>query len=67
MKKKINVKHKQFLHVIMIQSNFIYLLSTSVKCSDYKISPLFTNWPKHTPLAAVAFIQLLNGKLDIQS
>ena len=34
-----NRKHKQFLHVIVIQSNFKYLFPTSVKCSDYAISP----------------------------
>ena len=38
-KKKTNGKYKQFLHVIMIQSNFKYLFPTSVKCSDYKILP----------------------------
>ena len=27
---------------------------------------LFTNWPKHIPFVAVAFIPLLNGKLDIK-
>ena len=41
MKNKNNGKHKQFLHVIMIQSSFKYLFVTSVKCSDYKLSPFF--------------------------
>ena len=41
MKKKKNGKHKQSLHVIMIQSNSKNLFATSVKCSDHKISPFF--------------------------
>ena len=40
-KRRNNGKHKQFLHVIMNQSNFKYLFATSVKCSDYKTLPFF--------------------------
>ena len=67
MKKKNYGTYKQFLHVIMIQSCFKYLFATSVKYSDFKISPLAHNWPKYIPFVAVAFIPLLNGKLDIKS
>ena len=41
MEKKNNAEFKQFLHVIMIQSNFRYHFATAVKCSDYKIPPFF--------------------------
>ena len=66
-KKKNIRKHKQFLHVFMIKNNFEYLFATSVKCSNNTISPPVHKLAKHIPFAAVAFIPLLNGKLDIKS
>ena len=33
------MKHKQFLHVMMIQSYFKHLFATSLKYSDFKILP----------------------------
>ena len=59
MKKKNDGKHKQFLHVIVIQTNFKYPFSTSVKCSDNKTLPFFHKLAKkysfrgrgfHTPV-----------------
>ena len=37
---------------------------SNVQISKYRY--FFTNWPKHIPFAAVAFIPLLTGKLDIK-
>ena len=59
MKKKNYGKHKQFLHVIMIQSYFEYLFANSDQYSDYKISPFVHKMAKiyilrgrgfHTPV-----------------
>ena len=64
MKKKNDGKYTlQFLHVIMIQSNFKYLFATSVK----KYRHLFKTGQNISPLVAMAFIPLLVGKLDIKS
>ena len=65
MKKKNNEKHKQFLHVIMIQSNFFLQPLSSDQIIKYCY--LYTNWPKLIPFVAVAFIPLLNGKLDVKT
>ena len=64
---KKNGKHQQFLQIIKILSDFKYLFATSVKCSDYNIWPFFHKLAETNPFAAVAFIPLLNGKLDIKS
>ena len=61
------VKYKQFLHVIMIQSNQKYLFAISVKCWNYKTSQFVHKLAKTYSVAAMAFIPLLNGKLDIKS
>ena len=55
MKKKNNGKHKQFLHVMMIQSNFKCLFATSVKCSDYAISPFVHKLAKTYPFCGRGF------------
>ena len=38
---------------------------SNVQIINYRHS--FTNWPKLIPFAAMAFISLLNGNLDIKS
>ena len=55
MKKKNNGKHKQFLHIIVIQINFKYLLATSVKCSDYKTLPFVHKLAKTYPFRGRGF------------
>ena len=55
MKKKNSGKHKQFLHVIMIQSNLKYRFATSVKCSDYKTSPFVHKLAKTYPFRGRGF------------
>ena len=50
MEKKNNWKYKQFLHIIMIQSNFKFLFATSIKCSDHKISPFILKMVKIYPV-----------------
>ena len=55
MKKKNYGKHKQFLHVIMIQSCFKYLFATSVKYSDFKISPFVHKMAKIYPFHGRGF------------
>ena len=75
--KKNNGKHKQFLHVIMIQSNFKYLFATSVKCSEYKISPFpffhklaktypFHGHGFHTPVEWKIGYKVINKQVPVQ-
>ena len=75
MKKKNNGKHKQFLHVIMIQSNSKYLFATSVKCSDYKTSPFYHKLAEtypfrgrgfHTPVEWKIGYKVINKQVIIQ-
>ena len=75
MKKKNNGKQKKFLHVIMIQSNFKYLFSNSVKCSDCKISPFLHKLAKtysycgpgfHTPCEWKIGCKIINKQVIIQ-
>ena len=75
MKKKNKGKHKQFLHVIMIQNNFKYLFATSVKFSDYKISLFFHKLAKtypfhgrgfHTPFERKIGYKVMNKQVIIQ-
>ena len=74
MKKKNNGKHKQFLPVIAIQSNFKYLLTTSVKCSDYKTSfvhklaktYLFRGRGFHIPVEWEIGYKVINKRVIIQ-
>ena len=75
MKKKNNGKHKQFLHVIVIQSIFEYLFATSVKCSDYKTLLfvhklaklyLFRGHGFHTPFEWKSEYKVINKQVNIQ-
>ena len=75
MKKKNNGKCKQFLHVEMIQINFKYLFAASIKCSDYKISPLVHKLAKiysfrgrgfHTPVEWKTGYKFINKQVIIQ-
>ena len=76
MKKNNNRKHKQFLHLIVIQSNFKYFLATSVKCSDYKTLPFVHKLAKtypfrgrgfHTPFEWKTGYKVINKQVIIQS
>ena len=73
MEKKNNGKHKQFLHVIMLQSKFKYLFAT--KCLDYKISPFFNKLAEtysfhghgfHTPVGWKMGYKVINKQVTIQ-
>ena len=73
--KKNNWKYKQFLHIIMIQSNFKYLFATSIKCSDHKISPFILKMVKiypfrgrgfHTPVEWKIGYKVINKQVIIQ-
>ena len=74
MKKKNNGKHKQFLHVIMVQCNFKYLFTNSVKCSvKYRLflHKLAKTYPFrgrgfHTPLEWKIGYKLINKQVIIQ-
>ena len=75
MKKKNNWKHKQFLHVIVIQSIFKYLFPTSVKCPDYKtlllVHKLAKSYPFrgrgfHTPFEWKIKYKVINKQVNIQ-
>ena len=69
LKKKKNGIYKEFLHVVMSQSNRKYLFSTFSRCAEYQNLPLLHRMAKniYIPFMAVAFIPLLNGKLEIKS
>ena len=58
---------EHYMRVIMIQSCFKYILQPLSNTQILKYRHLFTSWPKHIPVATVAFIPLLNEKLDITS
>ena len=75
MKKKNYGKHKQFLHVIMIQSYFEYLFANSDQYSDYKISPYVHEMAKiyilrgrgfHTPVEWKIGYYVINKQVIIQ-
>ena len=75
MKQKNYGKHKQFLHVMMIQSYFKHLFATSVKYSDFKISPfvhkmakiyLFRDRGFHTPVECKIGYKVINKQIIIQ-
>ena len=59
----------------MIQSNFLYLFATSVKCSDHKISPFILKMAKiypfrgrgfHTPVEWKIGYKVINKQVIIQ-
>ena len=64
MKKKKNGKYKQFLHIIVIQNNFKYLFSTSVKCSDHEISPFIHKMAKIYPFRCRGFHTPVEWKIE---
>ena len=75
MKKKNYGKHKQFLHVIMIQSYFEYLFANSDQYSDYKISPFVHEMAKiyifrgrgfHTPVGWKIGYYVINKQVIVQ-
>ena len=74
-KKKKSGIYKQFLHVIITHSNFKYLFATSVKCSDYKLSPFVYKLAKtypfrdrgfHTPVEWKIEYKVINKQVIVQ-
>ena len=64
-KRRKNGIHKQILHVtcIMIQSNWKYLFTTVVKCSDYTNSLLSHKMAKTYPFCGCCFHTLVEWKI----
>ena len=56
-------KHKRFLHVIMIQSCFKSLFATSVKYSDFKVSPFVHKMAKIYPFRGRGFHTPIEWKI----